>query len=128
MDLGVSPSETSGLLPAQPFQLRSCLSERSGSRDFGVGEGAQLLVHETRENCRADAPIEAPEEPSVGLSPDDDEGAFRTKGMLQEFPAAEHPHLAETIVQHINEADWQYGDEFAFGLELILGGLERLTA
>jgi AcrR family transcriptional regulator len=48
--------------------------------------------------------------------------------MLQEFPTDEYPHLAETIVQHINKAGWQYGDEFAFGLELILGGLERLTA
>jgi AcrR family transcriptional regulator len=48
--------------------------------------------------------------------------------MLQDFPTDEYPHLAETIVQHINKAGWQYGDEFAFGLELILGGLERLTA
>jgi AcrR family transcriptional regulator len=46
--------------------------------------------------------------------------------MLQEFPADEYPHLAETIVEHINRSGWEYADEFEFGLDLTLDGLERL--
>jgi len=46
--------------------------------------------------------------------------------MLQQFPAGAYPYLAETIVHHINKSGWEYGDEFEFGLDLILDGLERL--
>jgi AcrR family transcriptional regulator len=46
--------------------------------------------------------------------------------MLSQFPADEYPYLIETIVQVINKSDWQYADEFEFGLDLILDGLEKL--
>jgi AcrR family transcriptional regulator len=46
--------------------------------------------------------------------------------MLQQFPADAYPYLAETIVEHIDKSGWEYGDEFDFGLDLILDGLERL--
>ena len=46
--------------------------------------------------------------------------------MLQQFPADEYPHLAETVVEHITKSDWEFADEFAFGLDLILDGLERI--
>ena len=44
---------------------------------------------------------------------------------LEDFPAAELPHLAEHIREHTED---RAGDtsEFEFGLELILDGLERL--
>ncbi|MEA2499381.1 MAG: hypothetical protein QOH26_1786 [Actinomycetota bacterium] len=48
------------------------------------------------------------------------------ESMLQQFPADDYPYLAETIVEHINKSGWEYGDEFAFGLDLVLDGLERL--
>jgi AcrR family transcriptional regulator len=46
--------------------------------------------------------------------------------MLQQFPADQYPYLAETIAEVINKAGWRYADEFEFGLELILDGIERL--
>jgi hypothetical protein len=48
--------------------------------------------------------------------------------MLDRFPADTYPYLAETIVEHINKSGWRYADEFEFGLDLILDGLERLRA
>ena len=45
--------------------------------------------------------------------------------MLERFSADEYPHLKETIVEHITKNDWDYADEFEFGLDLILEGLER---
>ena len=47
-------------------------------------------------------------------------------GILQQFPAGEYPHLAATIAEVLNKSSWKYGDEFAFGLDLILDGLENL--
>jgi AcrR family transcriptional regulator len=44
---------------------------------------------------------------------------------LRDFPADEYPDLAEHIRQHV-EPDEQHEGAFAFGLDLILDGLERL--
>ncbi len=46
--------------------------------------------------------------------------------MLRQFPAAKYPHLAELTVQHILQPGYNYADEFEFGLDLILNGLEAL--
>jgi AcrR family transcriptional regulator len=46
--------------------------------------------------------------------------------MLQQFPADQYPYLAETVAEVINKSGWEYGDEFEFGLDLILDGLEKL--
>jgi hypothetical protein len=46
--------------------------------------------------------------------------------MLSRFPVDEYPYLKETIVEHINKSDWEYADEFEFGLDLILDGLQKL--
>jgi AcrR family transcriptional regulator len=46
--------------------------------------------------------------------------------MLNQFPADQYPYLAETVVEHIMKSGWEYADEFEFGLELILEGLERV--
>ena len=50
----------------------------------------------------------------------------RARSFLQELPANEFPHLVEHIHQHLKDRD--PGDEgaFAFGLDLILDGLERI--
>lgn len=55
-----------------------------------------------------------------------DEVGEVSERMLSRFPADEYPHLAATIVEHINRSGWEYSDEFSFGLELILDGLEKL--
>ena len=40
------------------------------------------------------------------------------------LPADELPHLAELTVEHVLKPGYSFGDEFGFGLELILDGLE----
>lgn len=45
--------------------------------------------------------------------------------ILSRFPSGEYPYLAETIVEVVNKSGWEYADEFEFGLDLILDGLER---
>jgi AcrR family transcriptional regulator len=39
--------------------------------------------------------------------------------------AEEYPHLTELTVEHVLQPGYDYGHEYAFGLELILTGLER---
>ena len=41
------------------------------------------------------------------------------------FPADEYPHLAELTAEHVLQPGYDYGNEFEFGLDLILDGLER---
>jgi AcrR family transcriptional regulator len=45
--------------------------------------------------------------------------------MLARFPADEYPHLAELTLEHVLQPGYDYGEEFTFGLDLILDGLER---
>jgi AcrR family transcriptional regulator len=37
----------------------------------------------------------------------------------------EYPHLTELAVEHVLQPGYSYGDEFEFGLDLVLDGLER---
>jgi len=39
--------------------------------------------------------------------------------------AGEYPHLAEMITDHAMKPGYDYSEEFEFGLDLILDGLER---
>jgi AcrR family transcriptional regulator len=44
-------------------------------------------------------------------------------------PLAEHhPHLAEMVAEQVVGRDYQYGDEFEYGLQLVLDGLESRFA
>jgi AcrR family transcriptional regulator len=45
--------------------------------------------------------------------------------MLRQFPADSYPHLIE-MIQHVLRPGYDYADEFEFGLDLILDGLERI--
>ena len=45
--------------------------------------------------------------------------------IMAQFPADEYPHLTEFTVEHVLQPGYDYGDEFEFGLDLILDGLER---
>jgi hypothetical protein len=47
---------------------------------------------------------------------------------LEGFPADAYPHLTELAVERVLQPGYDYGDEYAFGLELILDGLEGLAA
>jgi hypothetical protein len=44
---------------------------------------------------------------------------------LREMPADEYPYLTEMIVDHALQPGYSYANEFEYGLDLILDGLER---
>jgi AcrR family transcriptional regulator len=48
-----------------------------------------------------------------------------TKMMAARFLADEYPHLTEFSDEHLLQPGYDYGDEFEFGLDLILDGLEK---
>jgi AcrR family transcriptional regulator len=45
--------------------------------------------------------------------------------ILKQLPADEYPYLTELTIEHVLQPGYDYGDEFEFGLDLILDGLER---
>ncbi|MBA3235407.1 MAG: TetR/AcrR family transcriptional regulator C-terminal domain-containing protein [Chloroflexi bacterium] len=45
--------------------------------------------------------------------------------MLEPFPVGAYPHLMEFITEHALQPGYDYGDEFEYGLDLVLDGLER---
>jgi AcrR family transcriptional regulator len=52
--------------------------------------------------------------------------AEAAESLRRQFSAAEYPHIAETITEHVTKSGYDFADEFEFGLDLILDGLERL--
>jgi hypothetical protein len=44
--------------------------------------------------------------------------------MLESFPRDTYPHLAELTIDHVLQPGYRFADEFEFGLDLILDGLE----
>jgi AcrR family transcriptional regulator len=54
-----------------------------------------------------------------------EETAEVAQTIMAEFPADQYPHLAEIAVEHVLRPGYDYGDEYAFGLDLILDGLDR---
>jgi AcrR family transcriptional regulator len=57
-----------------------------------------------------------------------EETAELAKVVLAQFPAEEYPHLAELATEHVLRPGYDYGEEFGFGLDLVLDGLERAVA
>jgi AcrR family transcriptional regulator len=47
------------------------------------------------------------------------------QNMLQPFPLNEYHNLVEFITEHALRPGYDYGDEFEYGLDVILDGLER---
>ena len=45
--------------------------------------------------------------------------------MMQQFTAEDYPHLVEFSIEHILKPGYDFGNEFEFGLDLILDGLTR---
>jgi AcrR family transcriptional regulator len=54
-----------------------------------------------------------------------EETAELAQSIMASFPADEYPHLVALTVEHVLQPGYDYGDEFEFGLDLILDGLER---
>ena len=54
-----------------------------------------------------------------------EETAEVAQAIMAKLPADEYPHLAEMTVEHVLQPGYDYGNEFLFGLDLILDGLDR---
>jgi Tetracyclin repressor-like, C-terminal domain len=55
-----------------------------------------------------------------------EESAEVADSILGQLPAEDYPYLAEMIREHALKPGYDYAQEFEFGLDLILNGLERL--
>jgi len=65
------------------------------------------------------------QEATLPFGETEEETAEVARTMLAEVPSDTYPHLTELTVEHILRPGYDYGDEFAFGIDLILDGLER---
>jgi AcrR family transcriptional regulator len=54
-----------------------------------------------------------------------DEVAQVAGQILDQLPTADYPYLAELATEHVLRRGYDYGEEFEYGLDLILDGLER---
>lgn len=45
--------------------------------------------------------------------------------ILNNLPAEQYPHLAELTSEHVPQPEYDFGDSFEFGLDLVLDGLEK---
>jgi AcrR family transcriptional regulator len=57
-----------------------------------------------------------------------EETAQVAEAMMADFPAGAYPHLTEIATEHALQPGYDYGDEFLYGLDLILDGLGRARA
>jgi hypothetical protein len=56
---------------------------------------------------------------------DGPETAQLAQAIMARFASGEYPHLTELAVEHVMKPGYDYADEFGFGLDLILEGLEE---
>jgi AcrR family transcriptional regulator len=57
-----------------------------------------------------------------------DDLAGMAQDMLAPFPVDEYPNLVAFITEHAMKPGYDFGDEFAYGLDLVLDGLEGVQA
>ena len=55
---------------------------------------------------------------------DESELAAMTAAIMETFPASEFPYLFEMTVEHVLQPGYDYGNEFDFGLEVVLDGVD----
>lgn len=48
------------------------------------------------------------------------------RDIVRQIPAGKYLHFMAIITQHVLQLGYDYGDEFEFGFDLILNGLERV--
>ncbi len=65
------------------------------------------------------------QEATLPLGDTEEETVEVAQMMMAQVPTDQYPHLTELTVEHILQPGYDYSDEFAFGLDLILDGLER---
>lgn len=54
-----------------------------------------------------------------------EETAKVAQAIMARFTSGQYPHLTELTVEHVLQPGYDHGNEFEFGLDLILDGLER---
>jgi Tetracyclin repressor-like, C-terminal domain len=54
-----------------------------------------------------------------------EEVAEVAQNLIRQSPVDAYPHLAEMITEHALQPGYDYADEFEWGLDLILDGLEK---
>ena len=64
--------------------------------------------------------------PTLPFEPGQD-AAMITRAIMARFTSGQYPHLTEMAVEHVLQPGYDYADEFEFGLDLILDGLERFS-
>jgi AcrR family transcriptional regulator len=65
----------------------------------------------------------------VGIPARGPEETHELAGQIMDaMPDDAYPHLRELAVEHVMQPGYSFGDEFDYGLELILEGLERRRA
>lgn len=63
---------------------------------------------------------------SVSLPFDKEAAPEVAERLLAQSPTDTYPHLAELAIGHVLQPDYDYGNEFEYGLDLILNGLDRV--
>lgn len=63
---------------------------------------------------------------AVSLPFDKETAPDVAEAIMAQMPTGTYPHLAELAVEHVLQPGYDYGDEFEYGLELILDGLDRV--
>jgi len=66
------------------------------------------------------------QEATLPMGETEEETAEVARTMMAQLPTELFPHLAEFTTEHILKPGYDYGEEFAFGLDLILDGLESV--
>ena len=54
------------------------------------------------------------------------ETAELAEAIMAQFPSGEYPHLTRLTIEHVLRPGYDYGNEYQFGLDLILDGLDRI--
>lgn len=63
---------------------------------------------------------------SVSLPFDKETAPEVVESILAKFPTDTYPYLTELAIEHILQPGYDYSNEFEFGLDLILDGLDRI--
>jgi AcrR family transcriptional regulator len=71
--------------------------------------------------------LQAPSLPFDTVENTGRDAAKVTQAIMARFTSGQYPHLTEMAVEHVLQPGYDYADEFEFGLDLILDGLERAS-
>lgn len=108
-------------LPFGPARLHYLDHAVASLRSAGFAPGLLDRAFHTIENHIMGHALQA-----QGFAMDHADMSPAGRDVLGWFPAEQYPNLADHIRYHVDNPG--HGDEFAFGLDLILDGLERLRA